>query len=100
MPAPTYVPWLDQPAENPEDYGIYFQERWDETIPSDPEFIYINDWNECTTGKYHDGGVNPFMRRNSDYYFVDQYNAEFTRGIPTDERCIYRQLLYANGAKH
>jgi hypothetical protein len=81
MPVPTYVPWLDQTVENPEDYGIYFQERWDETIPSDPEFIYINDWNEWTAGKYHDGGVNPFMRRNSDYYFVDQYNAEFTRGI-------------------
>ncbi|WP_339740292.1 T9SS type A sorting domain-containing protein [uncultured Sunxiuqinia sp.] len=81
MPKSTYVPWLNKTVENPEAYGIYFQERWDEAIQSDPEFIYINDWNEWTAGKYHDGLVNPFMRRNSPYYFVDQYNAEFNRCV-------------------
>ncbi len=81
MPKATYVPWLDKTVENPEAYGIYFQERWNEALSSDPEFIYINDWNEWTAGKFHDGKVNPFMRRNSPYYFVDQYNAEFNRCI-------------------
>jgi len=81
LPESAYVPWLDQTVDHPEGYGIYFQERWDEALKSDPDFIYINDWNEWTAGKFHDGGVNPFMGRTSNYYFVDQYNAEFNRAI-------------------
>ena len=81
LPEPTYVPWLDQTVENPEGYGIYFQERWDEALNSDPDFIYINDWNEWVAGKKGFGGNHTFMRRNSDYYFHDMYNAEFNRSI-------------------
>jgi len=81
LPVPTYVPWLDQTVENPEGYGIYFQERWDETLNSDPDFVYINDWNEWTAGKFHEGGPSTFMGRNSNFFFVDQYNSEFTRCI-------------------
>ncbi|MGL4943675.1 MAG: hypothetical protein ACRC46_10840 [Thermoguttaceae bacterium] len=86
MPVPTYVPWLDKTVDNPEGYGIYFQERWDEALQTDPKFLYLNDWNEWTAGKYNDpatlAGMN-FMRRGKDasYFFVDQYNAEFNRGI-------------------
>ncbi len=83
MPVPTYVPWLGKTVANPEGYGIYFQERWDEALKSDPQFLYINDWNEWTAGKYQPkpGKTFPFMRRASPFYFVDQYNAEFTRCI-------------------
>ncbi len=92
LPVPTYVPWLGKVAAHPEGYGIYFQERWDEAIKADPQFIYINDWNEWTAGKF-DPEVRPpvdpnkkekttqFMRRESNYYFVDQYNSEFNRDI-------------------
>jgi hypothetical protein len=92
MPAPAYVPWLGKTVENPEDYGIYFQERWDEAIEANPEFLYINDWNEWTAGKYFpdgDGGITstpgektmPWLGRDNRFVFVDQYNAEFNRGI-------------------
>mgnify|MGYP005763886593 CR=1 FL=1 len=83
MPEPTYVPWLGKTVKNPENYGIYFQERWDEMIPTNPEFIYINDWNEWTAGKYHPegGGTTRWLGRESPFFFVDQYNAEFNRGI-------------------
>jgi len=83
LPVPTYVPWLGKKVKNPENYGIYFQDRWDEALKSDPPFIYINDWNEWTAGKYHpkEGQTFPFMGRKSSFYFVDQYNSEFTRGI-------------------
>tara|TARA_R110001592_G_scaffold363111_1_gene680543 strand:- start:20920 stop:22995 length:2076 start_codon:yes stop_codon:yes gene_type:complete len=92
MPAPSYVPWLGKSVENPEDYGIYFQERWDEAIEANPEFLYINDWNEWTAGKYFpdgDGGITstpgektmPWLGRDNRFVFVDQYNAEFNRGI-------------------
>ena len=83
LPEPTYVPWLGKKVEHPEGYGIYFQQRWDEALKSDPQFMYINDWNEWTAGKYPPGGgaTTPFMRRDSTYFFVDQYNAEFNRCI-------------------
>ncbi len=83
LPVPTHVPWLDKTVENPEGYGIYFQERWDEALEADPQFLYINDWNEWTAGKYHpnEGQTFPFMRRASTYRFIDQYNAEFNRCI-------------------
>ena len=83
MPVATYVPWLKKTVANPEGYGIYFQERFDEALPQNPEFLYLNDWNEWTAGKYHppEGQTYDFMRRKSTYRFVDQYNAEFNRCI-------------------
>jgi len=82
LPEPAYVPWLGKTVDHPEGYGIYFQERWDEAIKSDPPFIYINDWNEWTAGKYHpESGTTQFLRRESPYFFVDQYNAEFNRCV-------------------
>ena len=84
LPVPTYVPWLGKKVENPENYGIYFQDRWDETLKSDPQFIYINDWNEWTAGKYHpkEGEKDyDFMDRKCNFRFIDQYNSEFTRCI-------------------
>ncbi len=81
LPEPTYVPWLGRKVDHPEGYGIYFQQRWDEALQGDPQFLYINDWNEWTAGKYPPTGrpTTKFMRRDSTYFFVDQYNAEFNR---------------------
>ena len=83
LPEPTLVPWLGKKVEHPEGYGIYFQQRWNEAIQGDPQFLYLNDWNEWTAGKYHPQGgeTTPFMGRNNSYWFVDQYNAEFNRTI-------------------
>jgi hypothetical protein len=82
LPLPSSVPWLDKKVEHPEGYGIYFQQRWDEAIAGDPEFLYLNDWNEWTAGKYSaPAGSTKFMRRDSPYFFVDQYNAEFNRTL-------------------
>lgn len=69
--------WID----HPEYYGFYFKERWEEALSVDPDFIYINDWNEWIAGQFATpGGVN-FMGRQSNFHFVDQYNAEFNRTI-------------------
>ena len=82
-PVTAFVPWLGKTVNNPEGYGIYFQDRWDEAIGTDPDMIYINDWNEWTAGKYPapNGGSTPFMRRDNPFFFVDQYNEEFNRCI-------------------
>ncbi len=83
LPDSAYVPWLGKTVKHPEGYGIYFQQRWDEALKADPQFLYLNDWNEWITGKFHpaDGKTYPFMRRNNTYFFVDQYNTEFSRTI-------------------
>ncbi len=92
LPDSAYVPWLGKWVKHPEGYGIYFQGRWNEALKADPPFIYINDWNEWTAGKFSPEvrpplgpskkeKTTPFMHRNSNYYFVDQYNAEFNRAI-------------------
>jgi hypothetical protein len=83
LPRPAYVPWLDRTVENPEGYGIYFQERWDEAIACNPEFLYINDWNEWTAGKYQPdgGGTKLWLGRDNPFFFVDQYNSEYNRCI-------------------
>lgn len=90
LPDSAYVPWLGKTVANPEGYGIYFQDRWDEALSVDPDFIYINDWNEWTAGKYRSGfapgsdttpGPTTFLGRANPFYFVDQYNAEFNRSI-------------------
>lgn len=65
--------------KDPTKYGFYFQDRWDEALEGDPDFIYINDWNEWTAGKFP--AQCTFMTRSSNYQFVDQYNAEFNRTI-------------------
>ncbi len=83
LPVPTFVPWLGETVPNPEGYGIYFQQRWDEALQVNPQFLYINDWNEWTAGKYSPGADKtfPFMRRQNKYFFVDQYNSEFNRCV-------------------
>ena len=71
----------DVPSGNLSAYGLYFQERWEDALAVDPPFIYLNDWNEWTAGKYHFGDTWFLGRENSPFAFVDQYNAEFNRTI-------------------
>jgi hypothetical protein len=83
MPEATYVPWLGKTVQNPTGYGIYYQERWDDALATNPEFLYLNDWNEWTAGKYHpaEGSTFKWLGRDNSFHFVDQYNAEFNRTI-------------------
>ena len=71
----------DLPASGSSGEGIYFQERWEDALAVDPPFIYLNDWNEWTAGKYNFGDTWFLGRENSPFAFVDQYNAEFNRTI-------------------
>ena len=80
MPRRAYVPWLGRQVDHPEGYGIYFQERWEDALAANPQFLYLNDWNEWTAGKW--GWWAPFMgRKNPPFAFIDQYNAEINRTI-------------------
>ena len=66
------------------DKGLYFAEQWSRALEVDPEFVFVTGWNEWTAGKYQPGGEGKtvsWLRRQSPFYFVDQYNAEFNRCI-------------------
>lgn len=79
LPDSAYVPWLGRKVSDPEGYGIYFQERWDDALAANPQFLYLNDWNEWTAGKYN--GEVGWLGRKNPFMFVDQYNSEFNRTI-------------------
>jgi len=66
------------------DKGLYFAEQWSRALEVDPEFVFVTGWNEWTAGKYQPGGEGKtvsWLRRQSPFFFVDQYNAEFNRCI-------------------
>lgn len=81
MPEVGYIPYLKQTKQNPVLYGAYFQESWDYALKGDPEFLYINDWNEWTAMKFNTEGNVSWLGRINPFMFVDQYNMEFNRGI-------------------
>lgn len=81
MPEVGYIPYLDETKNNPVLYGAYFQESWDYALKGDPEFLYINDWNEWTAMKFDLGPNSQWLGRINSFHFVDQYNMEFNRGI-------------------
>lgn len=67
--------------------GIQFQEQWDSALQTDPPLIFVTGWNEwvaqrqtATAGQV--GAVNLAGRKmkfEGDTFFVDVYNAEFSR---------------------
>lgn len=80
LPGKKYInkKWVDAPQY----LGLYFQERWDEALSVDPDFLYLNDWNEWIAGQFATPTGCSFMGRpKSNFQFVDQYNAEFNRTI-------------------
>ena len=81
MPEVGYIPYLNEVKQNPVLYGAYFQESWDYALKGDPEFLYINDWNEWTAMCFSVEGGTSWLGRINPFMFVDQYNMEFNRGI-------------------
>ena len=50
----------------------------------DPEFVFVTGWNEWAAMRFTDGNAKQIMGRpveKGDTYFVDQFNAEFSRDI-------------------
>ena len=81
MPEVGYIPYLNEFKLNPVLYGAYFQESWDYALKGDPEFLYLNDWNEWTAMKFNTEPGTTWLSRQNSFMFVDQYNMEFNRGI-------------------
>jgi hypothetical protein len=81
------------------DYGLCFEEQWSRALEVDPEFVFVTGWNEWSAGAQVMGAdINKSLLKWSfypgahlgkagkklqegDYYFIDQYNQEFSRDI-------------------
>ncbi|WP_373516714.1 hypothetical protein [Pricia sp.] len=64
--------------------GLFFAEQWKRALEVDPEFVFITGWNEWVAMRFNDGKAKNMMGEpveEGDTYFVDQYNAEFSRDI-------------------
>jgi hypothetical protein len=64
--------------------GLFFAEQWKRALEVDPEFIFITGWNEWVAMRFNEGKAKTMMGKpikDGETYFVDQYNAEFSRDI-------------------
>jgi hypothetical protein len=69
-------------------YGLYYAEQWKRALAVDPPVVMITQMNECIAWKYLITNSNQFgeIRPNGspkigESYFVDEYNAEFSRDL-------------------
>jgi hypothetical protein len=79
--------------------GLYFDEQWRRALEVKPEFVFITGWNEWSAGAQVMGSdISKSLQKWAfypgahlgkagkplnigDYYFIDQYNQEFSRDI-------------------
>lgn len=79
--------------------GLCFEEQWSRAHEVNPEFVFVTGWNEWSAGAQVMGkDINKSLQKwafypgahlgkvgkplkTGDYYFIDQYNQEFSRDI-------------------
>ncbi len=82
----------DKNIENSDFYGLNFQQQWDYAIKCDPDFIFVDGWNEWIAGRWKEW-------EGTNNAFPDQFNDEHSRDIePTAGRLkdYYYSQLVAN----
>jgi len=75
-----------QPSTFDSGKGIFFKAQFDYALKNDPSMLFFTGWNEWTAQKqYANGGECNFLGKGlvkqGDWYFVDQYNHEYSRDI-------------------
>lgn len=64
--------------------GLCFAEQWRRARQIDPELVFVTGWNEWVAQRFDGDGRQPFIGgvpAQGEAFFVDQYNAEFSRDI-------------------
>ena len=63
--------------------GIQFAEQWAHALKVDPEFVFVTQWNEWTAGAFarkdDNGSFLGRPQKKGDLFFIDEYDAEFSR---------------------
>lgn len=73
-----------EPDQFKTNQGIYFNEQWQRALDVSPEFLFITGWNEWVAMRFTDDRAGKFLgkkRSKGDSYFVDLYNAEYSRDV-------------------
>jgi hypothetical protein len=71
-----------QPEKPQSGLGLHFAQQWDRALAVDPEFVFVTGWNEWVAMRFNDGRAKKMMDKTiatGETYFVDLYNAEFSR---------------------
>lgn len=71
-----------EPEEKRSGDRLYFAEQWKRALEVDPEFVFVTGWNEWVAMRFTDGAAKSFLGKpiqKGDTYFVDLYNAEYSR---------------------
>lgn len=71
-----------EPEKKQPGAGLYFAEQWKRALQTDPEFVFVTGWNEWVAMRFTDGAAKNMMGKpivKGDTYFVDLYNAEYSR---------------------
>lgn len=100
-----------QPDTLSTDKGLYFQEQWKRALEVDPRFVFVTGWNEWVAMRFIVDKSTDFLGRHigkGSTYFVDQYNAEYSRDIEpaigiTQDHYYYQLVDYVRrfkGADH
>lgn len=72
------------PGQTSSAEGLYFDEQWRHALPLSPEFVFVTGWNEWVAQRFLGDGVIGFNGKIlpvGQTFFVDLYDAEFSRDI-------------------
>jgi hypothetical protein len=98
MPKSAYVPWLDKVVRIPPPTASTSREMG-RGAGCKSEFLYINDWNEWTAGKYQpNNGGTPHGLEETIPFSLWTSTMPKSTGASADEGRLYRQLLHADGS--
>lgn len=82
-------------------YGLYFQEQWNQAIAVHPPIVMVTQFNEWIAQRFvvrsekEFGDIRPGgTRAIGETYFVDVYNAEFSRDLEPSTHPLIRDNYY------
>lgn len=77
--------------------GLYFSEQWKRALEVNPELVFVTGWNEWVAMRFVDGASKGFLGKPIDKgetYFVDCYNAEFSRDAEPAKDSVIKDNYY------
>jgi hypothetical protein len=86
-----------QPIKLVSEKGLYFSEQWKRALEVDPEFVFVTGWNEWVAMRFVDGASKFFLGKpieKGETYFVDCYNAEFSRDAEPAKDTVLKDHYY------
>ena len=77
--------------------GVCFAQQFERALQIDPEFVFVTGWNEWTATRFRqerDGIMAGRPEPAAGTFFVDEYNAEFSRDIEPAKGLLQDDYYY------